>query len=193
MFYNSRSTNRMSIVWYALAIYIVGIAIVLYVRPAIMFRPGGTWKEFGLSNQGSYTIFPFWMFALVWAILSYAFANIASLFLASTVLVSSNANTMNDINTIINSPNTVATPISNASNINTTVSIPDKPELPTTAARPPIPAIVRPPEPASGIPAPAPVTTRPPGYYILETIAGEPRYVYWGPEPPTSANLIVRN
>lgn len=177
----------MSIVWYALAIYIVGIAIVLYVRPAIMFRPGGTWKEFGLSNQGSYSIFPFWMFALVWAILSYAFANIASLFLASTVLVSANANTITDINTIINSPNTIATPISNAPNINTTVSMPSvKSEIPTTMR-----ASLPTPEPM--VVTPTPVTSRPPGYYILETIAGEPRYVYWGPEPPTSANLIVRN
>jgi hypothetical protein len=39
-----------------------------------MFRPGGTWREFGLHDSDNHTVFPFWMFALVWAVLSYAIA-----------------------------------------------------------------------------------------------------------------------
>jgi len=39
-----------------------------------MFRPGGVWREFGLSESEHSTLFPFWMFALVWALLSYAIA-----------------------------------------------------------------------------------------------------------------------
>jgi hypothetical protein len=39
-----------------------------------MFRPGGVWREFGLSDSEHCTLFPFWMFALVWALLSYAIA-----------------------------------------------------------------------------------------------------------------------
>jgi len=39
-----------------------------------MFRPGGVWREFGLSDSDHSTLFPFWMFALVWALLSYAIA-----------------------------------------------------------------------------------------------------------------------
>ena len=65
----------MNVLWFAFGIYIIGIAIVLFLRPNIMFRPGkGTWKEFGISNTGSYTVFPFWLFTLVWAILSYVLA-----------------------------------------------------------------------------------------------------------------------
>ena len=39
-----------------------------------MFRPGGVWREFGVSDSEHCTLFPFWMFALIWAIFSYAIA-----------------------------------------------------------------------------------------------------------------------
>lgn len=58
----------------ACLLYLVGVAVVLYVRPTTMFRPGGVWREFGLSDSEHSTLFPFWMFALVWALLSYAIA-----------------------------------------------------------------------------------------------------------------------
>ena len=58
----------------ACLLYLVGVGVVLYIRPTSMFRPGGTWREFGLSESDHHTVFPFWMFALVWAVLSYAIA-----------------------------------------------------------------------------------------------------------------------
>ncbi len=77
----------MTTLWIAFGIYIVGIAVVLLIRPANMFQPGGgTWKEFGLSNTGNYTIFPFWMFAILWAIVSYALGMLAITFFASVAL-----------------------------------------------------------------------------------------------------------
>ncbi len=66
-------------VWYAILVYIFGMAVVVYYRPAIMFKPSGTWKEFGLTE--GYTIFPFWMFVLVWSILSYALVTMGSVFI----------------------------------------------------------------------------------------------------------------
>lgn len=77
----------MTTLWIAFGIYIVGVAIVLLLRPANMFQPGGgTWKEFGLSTTGNYTIFPFWMFAIIWAIVSYALGMIVITFFASIAL-----------------------------------------------------------------------------------------------------------
>ena len=55
----------------AFAIYIVGIAIVLYLRPKLMFLPGGAWKEFGVGRGESHTVMPFWLFAIFWAFISY--------------------------------------------------------------------------------------------------------------------------
>jgi len=51
-------------------LYLIGIIIVLLIRPAIMFNENGEWKEFGLLSA-EHTIFPFWMFCIVWAIFSY--------------------------------------------------------------------------------------------------------------------------
>jgi hypothetical protein len=58
----------------ACILYLLGIGVVLYLRPVSMFRPGGAWREFGLIDSDHHTLFPFWMFALVWAVLSYAIA-----------------------------------------------------------------------------------------------------------------------
>ena len=144
----------MGVIWYAIGIYILGIAVVLFIRPTSMFRAGGTWKEFGLSTEGNYTVFPFWMFSLVWAVASFAVANMVQIFFASTAIRSLPSNTEN---------NNFMQPIS---------SVPPAPMPPAPMAA------------ATGN------TGRVPGYYILESaLQGQPRYVYWGTEPPTLANL----
>ena len=57
---------------YAGLLYLVGIAALLAWRPEMMFTKDGNWKEFGLGrNPDRYTWFPFWMFAIVWAMVSY--------------------------------------------------------------------------------------------------------------------------
>jgi hypothetical protein len=63
--------------------YLVGVGLVLYIRPTLMFRPGGVWREFGISDSEHCTLFPFWMFALVWALLSYALATCFFLIMSS--------------------------------------------------------------------------------------------------------------
>lgn len=53
-------------------LYLAGAATVLYFKPALMFRPDGTWKEFGIGrNPDDYTWLPLWMAAILWAITSY--------------------------------------------------------------------------------------------------------------------------
>lgn len=71
----------------AMGIYIVGVAIILYVRPHLMFHAEtGAWKEFGLDS--SRTILPFWMFAFLWAILSYAAGTLISVYFGGLALQS---------------------------------------------------------------------------------------------------------
>jgi hypothetical protein len=56
------------------SLYLAGIAVILLVRPSTMFAPDGSWKEFGIGKrQDKYTPFPFWLFCLVWALVSYGF------------------------------------------------------------------------------------------------------------------------
>jgi hypothetical protein len=53
-------------------LYLVGISVVLVLKPQLMFAKDGTWKEFGLGrNKSKYTWMPFWLFAIMWAIISY--------------------------------------------------------------------------------------------------------------------------
>ena len=167
----------MSVLYLALAIYIAGVAIVMYIRPSIMFHTdNGTWKEFGLDNTHRSTIFPFWMFTIVWAFLSYAIATVSNVFVANVVIRSStpteSAFHMNE--------DDVATPISqlrytapassgNAQVVHTAVA-------PTHIARAPK------------------VPTQLPGYYLVEPQAsGVPKFVYFGHEPPSFENLITHS
>ena len=46
------------------------MAVLLYIRPRLMFRSDGSWKEFGVGNEDT-SVFPVWMFCIVWAVVSY--------------------------------------------------------------------------------------------------------------------------
>lgn len=57
-------------------IYLIGVVLVLYFKPKLMFDEKGNWKEFGFVSNQKYTWFPFWLFCLVWAILSFTITNL---------------------------------------------------------------------------------------------------------------------
>jgi hypothetical protein len=53
-------------------LYLVGVASILLARPSFMFTPDGIWKEFGIGRDSeTHTWMPFWLFCILWAILSY--------------------------------------------------------------------------------------------------------------------------
>ena len=51
-------------------LYLLGVATLLLFRPKLMFKKDGSWKEFGTISD-EHSIFPFWLFCIVWAIISY--------------------------------------------------------------------------------------------------------------------------
>uniref|UniRef100_A0A6C0AP01 Uncharacterized protein n=1 Tax=viral metagenome TaxID=1070528 RepID=A0A6C0AP01_9ZZZZ len=58
-------------------VYLTGIAVILVIKPQYMFREDGRWKEFGIGRDpANFTHVPFWMFAIIWAIVSYASVSI---------------------------------------------------------------------------------------------------------------------
>jgi hypothetical protein len=62
----------MTLLIYSGLLYLIGISVVLILKPELMFAKDGAWKEFGLGrNKQKYTWMPFWLFAISWAILSY--------------------------------------------------------------------------------------------------------------------------
>lgn len=64
----------MEILWLAIVFYSLGLAGVLHIRPRLMFHENGSWKEFGYQRDSRHTMFPFWLFAIAWAFVSYALA-----------------------------------------------------------------------------------------------------------------------
>lgn len=53
-------------------LYLTGVAILLVIKPQVMFRDDGRWKEFGIGRDPTeFTHIPFWLFTILWAILSY--------------------------------------------------------------------------------------------------------------------------
>jgi hypothetical protein len=53
-------------------LYLTGIAVILVIKPQYMFREDGRWKEFGIGRDPkNFTYIPFWLFAIIWAIVSY--------------------------------------------------------------------------------------------------------------------------
>uniref|UniRef100_A0A6C0HJZ4 Uncharacterized protein n=1 Tax=viral metagenome TaxID=1070528 RepID=A0A6C0HJZ4_9ZZZZ len=62
----------MSLLIYSGLLYLLGISIVLFIKPTWMFHADGKWKEFGLGrSKERHTWMPFWLFSILWAILSY--------------------------------------------------------------------------------------------------------------------------
>jgi hypothetical protein len=66
----------MEILWLAIVFYSIGLGLVLHFKPRLMFNENGTWKEFGYQAGPRHTLFPVWLFAIAWAVLSYALASV---------------------------------------------------------------------------------------------------------------------
>jgi hypothetical protein len=90
----------MRLLLYSGILYLAGVAIILTLKPEFMFYPDGTWKEFGIGrNPDRYTWFPFWIFALVWAVVSYILIiMLASFNLLPGVEVQTDGSIVNDRN-----------------------------------------------------------------------------------------------
>jgi hypothetical protein len=197
----------MRLLLYSGVLYLAGIALILTLRPEFMFHSDGTWKEFGIGrNPDRYTWFPFWIFALVWAILSY----ILIVFLASFNLLPG-IQVLND-GTLVNNANISGLVYSSGDDVATAeemrtvaeemVEVPLKsPEVEpvimdlnetTGSVRNQIRSRVMNTTTAS-TPMVSRGRTRPAlnlrnGYYLLNAEAtrrsGIPKYIYLGPEQP---------
>jgi hypothetical protein len=157
----------MEILWLAIFLYSIGLAVVLQWKPRLMFHENGNWKEFGYQRGSGlvgsrYTLFPVWLFAIAWAFVSYAVAAAAVWILsqpaaaaAATAALSSNfVDSESEVEPDYEEEEEIAIPVS---------------RLRTT--RRPTPSAAKP----------------RPGYYVLDPAsreAGLRRYVYYGQEPP---------
>jgi hypothetical protein len=61
----------MRILLLSTVLYLTGIAVMLYVRPAFMFHADGRSKEFGADGGADKTVLPFWLYSIVLAFVAY--------------------------------------------------------------------------------------------------------------------------
>jgi len=53
-------------------LYLTGIAVFILLKPSLMFKENGQWKEFGIGRDPEYfTWMPFWLFSIIWSVISY--------------------------------------------------------------------------------------------------------------------------
>ena len=133
----------------------VGIAVVLLLKPSFMFTPKGDWKEFGIGRSpASHTWLPLWLFAILWAMVSY----IIAILIVSVLYKSSTVSTVSAVSAISNissfSPNNVIHQVNKGDLVPEVIKRSKKSELI-------------------------------PGYYMLNSAATEaaggiPKYVYLG-------------
>ena len=74
-------------------LYLLGVVLVLYIKPEIMFDEKDEWKEFGFTTSNRHTWFPFWLFCILWAFISFFIMNY--LFGTSTSTKIKNCNNSN--------------------------------------------------------------------------------------------------
>jgi len=67
----------MRVILLSCLLYLLGVVLVLYLKPTLMFNKKGIWKEFGFTNDEEHTWFPFWLFCIVWAFISFFVINYA--------------------------------------------------------------------------------------------------------------------
>ena len=154
----------MRLLIYSGLLYLIGISIILILRPKLMFADNGKWKEFGLGrNSNYYTWMPFWLFAIIWSILSY---------LLTLIIISVFSSIGDDDKTV-------------------SVTLEDiQPEnITKKSLQPLVDDSIKSIKKKTGV-----TSDMKPGYYILnaqETMkTGIPKYIYLGPEAP---NLIYNN
>jgi hypothetical protein len=111
----------MRVLLYSAVLYLFGIAIVLYLRPALMFKHNGQWKEFGVQGVDT-TYFPFWLFCILWAVLAHGLIRLV--YSDADVSVVKSAAAMASLTARIHDSSTAASlpppPISDASGVEAT-------------------------------------------------------------------------
>lgn len=159
--------TQLPILAVAFTIYIFGIALVLFIRPALMFKPGGSWKEFGIGRGETHTVLPFWLFAIFWAFISYGVALVVLSQFANLALAPAPAPTMQ----MYNQPHITQQPMQQ----------PVMQQAPMQQMNTGNPNFLKPVSSMIGL------QRNEPGYYVLaNSTNGAPQYVYYGTSPPAA-------
>lgn len=152
----------MEILWLAIVIYSIGVGLVLHLKPSLMFTEKGQWKEFGYQRGPRFTIFPFWLFAVLWGFTSYILATTITWAVPALALTVPLISFDSDESEEMVVPEPEPEQEKPKRNRNTRVKTPVVfSSVPNTPAKPV------------------------PGYYVLEkNSSGINKFIYHGPDPP---------
>ena len=166
----------MRLLLFAGLLYLIGISIILILRPQLMFAKSGKWKEFGLGrNREYYTWMPFWLFAIIWAIMSYIIViSIASGLSSSVSTIKQTIQSAADDASVFEKEIEVNVEDIEPTNISKKTTIQNVTSSKSSRQKTSL--------------------NMKPGYYILDTQetikTGIPKYIFLGPEAP---NLVYNN
>jgi len=179
----------MNVLWFAFGIYIIGVSALLILQPKAMFE-NKVWKEFGLHNTKKATIFPVWMFIILWSFLSYG---------AASLVVTMLSNVASGAYEYKHTP-LVNTPVVNTSATNDKSTIQSRLSEQLSQLQEQVSSLLESPEPATPEPAEIPPVRKnsipyhrrrlrrrhaKPGYYIRNDSREDgPKYIYYGEEAP---------
>jgi hypothetical protein len=172
------------VLWFAFGIYIVGVSALLILQPRIMFEQN-IWKEFGLHNSTKTTVFPVWMFVLVWSLISYGVASLVVTGLSQMAMgYTPSPNYVNEAPVAEEQPpnrNSYARPLLGSRSLASIVQESQQQESQQQESPQPM-----------GIKNSLPYHRRRlrrrharPGYYVRnDSGSNGPKYIYYGEEPP---------
>ena len=175
----------MNTLWFAFIIYILGMGVVLYVRPSLMFD-GGAWKEFGLTKtNNNTTIFPFWMFVILWSIASYVVGTLCVLGFSAVATPEGVA----DVNDSPPPQEKEVAVVSERPLLDFHEITEATQEMNEDMAGPTLEALLGAPNKHRKRPSAPPARNRKqkkriPGYYVKGMMNGKPTYVYYGKQSP---------
>jgi len=173
----------MELLWLAIVFYSMGLGVILYLRPALMFNENGTWKEFGYQRDSRYTIFPVWLFIITWAIISYVLSMVVSSYIVQMGTLATAATGM--VASFHEQPASSSAAHSFASRM-FSKNVPEEDESQSDSDQE---VITMPdPDPPKKRRSSREKEKPRPGYYVLEPEGGSKglrKYVYYGPSPPT--------
>ena len=168
----------MNVLWFAFGIYIVGVSALLIIQPRIMFEQN-VWKEFGLHNTTKATVFPVWMFILLWSLISYGIASLVVTSLSQVAMGGVNAPLPNYLNE--QPPPQYMRPVLGSRSLESIVQESQQSEQSQEAEVPLAHA-------KNSLPYHRRRLRRRharPGYYVRnDSGANGPKYIYYGEEPP---------
>ena len=168
-------------------LYLCGISTVLILKPELMFSADGNWKEFGLGRgREKYTWMPFWLFAITWAIISYMIVLViasATGYVGTITESANSANSANSNESVKPAKSTKsAKSAKSANSANSNESSESNESANSNESN----------ESNESVDSIKSMSkkSKKPGYYILNTENGSPKYIYLGPKVP---NLVYNS